>query len=94
MTTKQSILEEAAEITHGDRQATYGHPKVNFSSTAEIWTTLLRGTGTLTPGQELTAHDVGVLMIGLKLVRQAYRPKRDNLVDIAGYAHSIERLDD
>ena len=89
-----TILDEAAQITHGDRQAAYGHPKVNFTRTAELWTTLLRGSGTLTQAQELTARDVGLLMIGLKLVREAYSPKRDNLVDIAGYAHSIERLSD
>ena len=37
---------------------------------------------------EVGAMDVPLCMIAVKLARQAHRHKRDNLVDIAGYART------
>lgn len=74
----EDILEEARRITSGDRQAQYGPPDQDFKRTAAMWTAL--------KGVEFTAQDVAMFMICLKLSRQTHQRKRDNWVDIAGYA--------
>ena len=80
------ILDEAKSLTDGDRQEDYGHPADDFARTALMWTGILGGK--LREGSEVTAMDVPLCMIAVKLARQAHRDKRDNLVDIAGYART------
>lgn len=75
---KEDVLEEALRITSGDRQAQYGPPDQDFQRTAKMWTAL--------KGVEFTANDVAMFMILLKCSRQTHQNKRDNWVDIAGYA--------
>lgn len=43
-------------------------------------------------GSDNTADDVAIKMILLKIARHANTPKRDNLVDIAGYARCSSRI--
>lgn len=74
----EDVLEEALRITRGDRQAQYGPPDQDFQRTAAMWTAL--------KGVEFTAKEVAMFMIALKLSRQTHQDKRDNWVDIAGYA--------
>jgi len=74
----EDILEEALRITRGDRQAQYGPPDQDFQRTARMWSAL--------KGVEFSAHDVAMFMILLKCSRQTHQHKRDNWVDIAGYA--------
>lgn len=81
-----NILEEAAQITSVDRHQDYGHPFEDFTRTAQLWSALL--------GTTVTARQVGLCMIAVKLSRQVNKGKRDNLVDIAGYARTIEMVDD
>lgn len=85
-TDDETILEEAIRITDGARQSDYGHPRDDFARTALMWTGILAGK--LRPKAEVTAMDVPLCMIAVKLARQAHRDKRDNLVDIAGYART------
>ena len=53
-------------------------------------------TGILTPrlreGERIMPMDVPLCMIAVKLARQAHRHKRDNLVDIAGYARTASMI--
>ena len=62
----------------GDRQAAYGPPTQDFQRTAAMWSAL--------KGVQFTAQEVAMFMICLKLSRQTHQRKRDNWVDIAGYA--------
>lgn len=78
-----SILEEALEITSGDRRRDYDHAKPNHERIALYWNAHLEARGI---EGKLTATDVVILLILLKVARQARTPKRDNWVDIAGYA--------
>ena len=78
----KNVLEEANEITSGARRKSYGHPRENFDYTAKLWSAYL--------GFELAGEDVGMLMILLKIAREAHNKKRDNLVDICGYARTLE----
>jgi hypothetical protein len=82
----ESILDEARRITGGERRDDYGRPDDDFARTARMWTGILGGK--LREGVEITAMDVPLCMIAVKLARQAHRHKRDNLVDIAGYART------
>jgi len=82
----EPVLDEAKRITASDRQEDYGHPSEDFTRTARMWTGILAAK--LREGAEVSAMDVPLCMIAVKLARQAHRHKRDNLVDIAGYART------
>ena len=82
----ETILDEAKRITAADRQQDYGHPSADFARTAMLWTAILAGR--FRDGQHVTPMDIPLCMIAVKLARQAHRHKRDNLVDIAGYART------
>ena len=82
----ESVLAEAQRITSVERQDDYGHPAHDFGRTAQMWTGILAER--LRDGAEVTAMDVPLCMIAVKLARQSHRHKRDNLVDIAGYART------
>jgi Domain of unknown function (DUF6378) len=75
----KTILEEAAEVLAGDRKEAYGDTHERCSVIAQYWTTY--------KGVEFTATDIPMMMILFKMAREQNKFKRDNLVDIAGYAH-------
>lgn len=77
-----SILEEAARIVDGPRRADYGTPLENHGRTAALWSAYL--------GVPITPRQVCMLNVLQKVSRDAHAPKRDNLVDIAGYARNAE----
>lgn len=82
LTPRGGILDEARELIHGERNVAYGSPTENFERIAGIWNVQL-GNKLTAP---ITAQEVALLMIGVKLGRAVNQPKRDNFVDIAGYA--------
>jgi Domain of unknown function (DUF6378) len=81
-----NILQEADKITGGDRHDSYGHPRADFTRTAILWSAFL--------GITITPEQVPLMMILLKVSREANKHKRDNLTDIAGYARTREMLND
>ena len=89
-TSTATILEEAAAVTSGDRQQTYGAPAASHRSIAALWNVYLAGRRN--PVGPIDAADVARMMILVKLARDAYSPQRDNLVDIAGYARCLEQI--
>jgi len=82
----ENILAEAQRLTDGCRHADYGHPREDFARAAAMWTGILRPK--LREEATITSADIPLCMIAIKLSRQANRHKRDNLVDIAGYART------
>jgi len=80
----KNILQEAESLVYGDRQEQYGSPLKEFSKTAKMWSAILEC--------EVSAQQVGLCMIALKISRQLHKSKRDNLVDGAGYFATIEKL--
>lgn len=88
----ETILEEAEKAVNGPRQENYGHPAINFTRIAEYWTIHL---GSKLNGASILPEDVATMMILLKVARLANSPNhRDSLVDIAGYARTIELIPD
>lgn len=79
---QESILQEAHKLTHGDRNSTYGHPYDDHTCTAAIATAILGDT----LNRPISAHQMALIMCAVKLSRESRAPKRDNLVDLAGYA--------
>ena len=86
-----SILDEARRLTSTDRQGDYGHPREDFGRAAQMWNGILAEQ--LRDDGVITASDVPMCMIAVKLARQAHRYKRDNLVDIAGYARTAAMVE-
>ena len=80
----ETVLEEAQRLVYGERGATYGHPLDDFSRTATIWSALLNVS--------VTAEQVALCMVALKMSRETYQPKRDNRTDMAGYAECLDRI--
>jgi hypothetical protein len=80
----EDILDKAARITRGDRQASYGPPGQDFRRTAGMWSALF--VSKLKDGVTFEPRDVALAMILLKTSRETHQRKRDNWVDIAGYA--------
>lgn len=85
-----SVLNEALTVTGKERPQDYVHPLDDFGCTAAIWQAMIRVRyGVDVP---LTADFVGLMMVAMKVSREAGRHKHDNLVDIAGYAECIDKV--
>jgi hypothetical protein len=89
--TTESILQEAERIINGQRQNDYGSPEDNFGFIRDLWNAYIENKYK-DHGVLLSSVDVAMMMVLLKVARHAHSPKRDNLVDIAGYAACAERF--
>jgi len=81
----ETILEEAQRLVHGDRNDSYGPPTEDFRRAGRIWGAIL-GTDDIPP------ETIGLMMVGLKISREVHKPKRDNRVDMAGYAETVDMI--
>ena len=77
---RTEILTKANDIIapKGDRGIDYGDPTEAYARIANVWTEILN--------HEITAHQVLLMMIGLKLIRATTARGDDTYVDLAGYA--------
>jgi len=75
-------LGESSSIVNGDRRIEYGTPLDNHERTAKMWTAYL--------GARISAEDVCMMNILQKISRNAFKEKRDNIVDIIGYAANYD----
>jgi len=76
---REEILAAAADIISGDRQEDYGDWSDNAEDIASMWSVIL--------GSNVSARQVGLCMIALKMVRLKRGPHHeDSFVDICGYA--------
>lgn len=92
MPIQMNILQEAEALTDGPRQRDYDHPLPNHQRIANLWNAYAECRKDR--HAPLSPEDVATMMILLKIARHVYTPKRDNLVDICGYARCLERMDE
>ena len=81
---EKSILSEAEEIVNGSRHSDYGNARESFSRIATI--------ASVMTGKELAPEDCCAVLMAVKLVRESFKHKRDNLVDLCGYAELMNQL--
>lgn len=82
MTHRTAILDTAASLITGEKQAEYGPPAEAFATYAALWTTYL-GARLATP---IEPHEVAVMMALLKIGRSMHSPEKpDTWRDTAGY---------
>jgi hypothetical protein len=77
MMTPKDIADYAVSLVSGDRQNDYGHPLDDFTRAGKIWEAIL--------GVPVSAEQVALCMVGVKIAREVNRQKIDNAVDGIGY---------
>jgi nucleoside 2-deoxyribosyltransferase len=80
---EETVSQEAHRLVHGARQNAYGHPADDFARTGRMWGAIL-GIPDVTPAL------VGLCLAAVKISREVNAPKHDNLVDLCGYAETVE----
>ena len=84
--SEESVLEEAQRLITGDRNKSYDHPLDNFNRIAKGWEVIFN--------TQVTEEQVGLAMAWVKICREIYQSKRDNLVDGAGYLGTVQMVID
>jgi hypothetical protein len=77
-----SELLRSDEVINGPRRVSYGPVEESFDGIATVLNVVLRKKLAV----ELDGQDVALMMMSLKLCREANEHSWDNLVDLAGYA--------
>lgn len=82
-TSRQGVLDQAAQCITVDRAATHGDAEDSFGAIAELWQWWLENR---TPDGPIEASDVAMMMSLFKVGRTAGNPSHsDNYVDMLGY---------
>lgn len=84
-TERESALQEAQRLVHGNRGADYGHPIDDYTRTGRMWGAIL-GIGDIDP------RIACLMMAAVKISREVNKTKRDNRVDLAGYAECAQMV--
>ena len=82
----ESIDQEARRLVYGDRNQQYGAAFDDFTAIGKGWEAIL--------GIQVPPAKVGLCMTVLKCVRESWRPKRDNRVDMIGYPLCVDQVRD
>ena len=80
----EAMLRQAARVV-GQRRRAYGDPAASMAAVAARWS--------ITLGQPVTAAQVVLCLIDLKLARLGHDPAHaDSILDVAGYAAVLEEV--
>lgn len=79
-----SVLDKADKIINGPRQEQYGKATDSFVMIGKAWEAILH--------HPVSPQQVALCMAALKLVRESYRHKEDNITDAAGYLGLLEQI--
>ena len=78
MKKSSDYIKKAIELVDGQRAIDYGDKTLNHQNIADLWNAYL--------GTEISAHDVAICMLLVKVARLKNMCTDDCYVDIAGYA--------
>lgn len=81
----EDVAAYAARLVSEDRQDEYGHPFDNLDRAAQIWSVIL--------DHKVSAEQVALCMVGMKIARQVHKPKSDTVTDIIGYALTLHMVE-
>lgn len=84
------LLKDASEVIT-DREPLYGSAEKHWKATASCFQAYLERRG-VTFTSPILAEDIGMFFILDKVMRQGNRVKRDNLLDVCGYAACAQRV--
>ena len=92
--TKEEIIKKARDLITGDRNETHGDAFQNHAEIAEFWNIFLDKK--LQPMASITAEDVALMMVLLKISRntQGKKNNMDNFIDMCGYAAIAGEIND
>ena len=91
-TREDTILEEAQRLVYSERNAEYGHPYDDYERVGAMWGAMLKNWAS--SGEAAIPPELACLMMcAVKISREVNRPKRDNRVDLAGYAACVDRIE-
>ena len=92
--TKEEILKRAKDLISGDRNDTHGDAFQNHAEIAEFWNIFLDKK--LQPMASITAEDVALMMVLMKISRNTQGKKNnlDNFIDMCGYAAIAGEIND
>ena len=92
--TKEEILKKARDLITGDRNETHGDAFQNHAEIAEFWNIFLDKK--LQPMASITAEDVALMMVLMKISRNTQGKKNnlDNFIDMCGYAAIAGEIND
>jgi hypothetical protein len=76
-----NYLKEASELVLGDRNSSYGNPRDDYLKTSKIWSGLLAHK----LKEDITPEEAMLMMVGVKMSREVYKHKDDNITDMIGY---------
>ena len=82
----REYLDTAAKIVTGQRQHDYGDKYQNHENIANLWSAYL--------DYNISAHDVAICMLLVKVARLKHRPTTDCYIDMAGYAAIAGEIQD
>lgn len=83
--TGETAVQEAQRLVHGDRGASYGHPIDDYTRTGRMW-------GAILGMPDIDPRLCALMMAAVKISRESHKPKRDNRVDLAGYAECANMI--
>lgn len=85
------MLIRAEKLINGQRQKDYGDKLQSFAQIAMLFQGVLATK--LAPTERITAEDVALLMMQVKIARLAKSPDhRDSILDVAGYAGCYDKI--
>ena len=82
----REYLEKTIKIVRGPRERDYGDKTTNHENIAKLWSAFL--------DHEISAHNVAICMMLVKVARLKHRPTEDCYLDMAGYAAIAGEIND
>jgi hypothetical protein len=87
----EKLFKDASNTINGERQTMYGEPEDSFFVIGSLWGEYLRTRYDVE--LQIKPDDVAFMMVQYKMAREMNQHKRDNLVDIVGYAGILDDME-